>query len=75
MEHSSEKHAEYNICISGYMPEQLIFVDKSSVDHHSIIITEKLGLPKTRKLLMGHFAVVVKGKWLYLLIISILIIV
>ena len=35
IECSSEKHAEYNVCISSYRAEQLVFVDKSSVDHHT----------------------------------------
>ena len=34
--HSAEKHSEYIARISGYQPDQLVFVDESSVDHRTI---------------------------------------
>ena len=35
IERSSEKRAEFNMRISRYKPEQLVFVDESSVDRRT----------------------------------------
>jgi hypothetical protein len=60
IECSSEKQAEFNMCISRYKPEQLVFVDKSSVDRCTTYCGKAWAI-KGKKATCGAFFC--QGKW------------